>query len=741
MTPYSDSQEEKQRRRRISVQPFSSQLTSTNNNAVVRRKRLQHYLRSIKHLVKETTGNQGQRPTMKLSTLEALDKAVQLIRSALANKPQQDHPQSATVQLHLYISLLPQQPNPRHETLPPPRLDNDSSDPISSSQSTGRRFLGSLVVSLPDGTVSQCQASPSATPQDSLAQILHPGDCLLDYLHGKGAQTLLLNAFCGHAKRRMYARLKWGCNSTIRACEFLCEFNVAENNAAVRIAHIMVFCVRSSLPTPPATNGQLAFTTAIMPHVPLFLWILRKSVNTKFLVELVTLSQPPTRPASQSAVVVDAGQRRMGASHRQAVVTPAYLPFSQLHHHYVCEAVAVEPAAATVLVLTSGWTPDTLLCSQLGGSVSIPILGHFPSEITGKSLFALIHAEDVDAVKQAHQQLRKTCGGQVVSTPGLRLITYNGGVVRVDSEWSAFVNPWTHQIEMIVSRHVLASFNQEPDQQPQYSVQTTVEQLRQHDSFIHNLLSKPVPILGQERFRRFHANSKCSSSSHSNLPNISGDPNAILNASGSPAADSNNSPTPPLSSTPTSQDAVRKISSSSSLPEDTASAKVGADALQDISLSYNQINCLENVHRLLKSQSQNKDNSGSTEPVPVTTTETNSTAMVTKQPLISNVAQQDQQPLLTQELLHQHNQKWEEECKDSWRKRLTLKRISQNPSMDAQPSSKMMKSNSNSRARAGSMTPSLGVVHIEPQRRVSSVGVNIPMNSASQGLVQKSHHH
>uniref|UniRef100_A0A915EQ15 Period n=1 Tax=Ditylenchus dipsaci TaxID=166011 RepID=A0A915EQ15_9BILA len=580
---------ETQKGEELVVQPFSSQLTSTNNNAVVKRKRLQHYLRSIKHLVKETTGNQGQRPTMKLSTLEALDKAVQL--------------QSATVQLHLYISLLPQQPNPRHETLPPPRLDNDSSDPISSSQSTGRRFLGSLVVSLPDGTVSQCQASPSATPQDSLAQILHPGDCLLDYLHGKGAQTLLLNAFCGHAKRRMYARLKWGCNSTIRACEFLCEFNVAENNAAVRIAHIMVFCVRSSLPTPPATNGQLALLPAIMPHVPLFLWILRQ-----FQSSAISQSNKPTNSV-----------------------------------------------------------------------------------------------------------IRKTCGGQVVSTPGLRLITYNGGVVRVDSEWSAFVNPWTHQIEMIVSRHVLASFNQEPDQQPQYSVQTTVEQLRQHDSFIHNLLSKPVPILGQERFRRFHANSKCSSSSHSNLPNISGDPNAILNASGSPAADSNNSPTPPLSSTPTSQDAVRKISSSSSLPEDTASAKVGADALQDISLSYNQINCLENVHRLLKSQSQNKDNSGSTEPVPVTTTETNSTAMVTKQPLISNVAQQDQQPLLTQELLHQHNQKWEEECKDSWRKRLTLKRISQNPSMDAQPSSKMMKSNSNSRARAGSMTPSLGVVHIEPK--------------------------
>jgi hypothetical protein len=42
-----------------------------------------------------------------------------------------------------------------------------------------------------------------------LSGIVRPGDSLLELLHGKGAQTLLLNAFCGHSKRRMYARLKW----------------------------------------------------------------------------------------------------------------------------------------------------------------------------------------------------------------------------------------------------------------------------------------------------------------------------------------------------------------------------------------------------------------------------------------------------------------------------------------------------------------------------------------------------
>lgn len=72
----------------------------------------------------------------------------------------------------------------------------------------GRNYIGSLIVSLPEGTILDC-VSAEKNDSDSLLNILRPGDCLLLFLHGKGAQTMLLNAFCGHAKRRMYARLKW----------------------------------------------------------------------------------------------------------------------------------------------------------------------------------------------------------------------------------------------------------------------------------------------------------------------------------------------------------------------------------------------------------------------------------------------------------------------------------------------------------------------------------------------------
>lgn len=143
---------------------------------------------------------------------------------------------------------------------------------ISPPPMLGRRLLGTLLVSLPDGVILECHDSMMASnatdgigttigqqqredredidgipavidgttattpgrevPTDTkdvdgtsaigggasgaigeqfllLSSIARQGHSLLALLHGKGAQTMLLNAFCGHTRRRMYARLKW----------------------------------------------------------------------------------------------------------------------------------------------------------------------------------------------------------------------------------------------------------------------------------------------------------------------------------------------------------------------------------------------------------------------------------------------------------------------------------------------------------------------------------------------------
>ncbi|VDM66006.1 unnamed protein product, partial [Strongylus vulgaris] len=44
-------------------------------------------------------------------------------------------------------------------------------------------------------------------------------------------------------------------------------------------------------------------------------------------------------------------------------------------------------------------------------------------------------------------------GKVVKSVAPLRFVAYNGALLRADTEWSAYVNPWTKKIDMVVARH------------------------------------------------------------------------------------------------------------------------------------------------------------------------------------------------------------------------------------------------------------------------------------------------
>ncbi|KAK6059529.1 hypothetical protein COOONC_02843, partial [Cooperia oncophora] len=78
------------------------------------------------------------------------------------------------------------------------------------------------------------------------------------------------------------------------------------------------------------------------------------------------------------------------------------------------------------------------------------------------------------------------------------------------------------------------------------------------------------------------------------------------------------------------------------------------DEQSDLPLSYNQINCLENVHRLLKSQSR---------PASPTKCEQDDSTSSTTTAIP-----------LTREILQAHTRRWEEQYRDTWHRR--LKRMS-----------------------------------------------------------------
>jgi hypothetical protein len=80
-----------------------------------------------------------------------------------------------------------------------------------------------------------------------------------------------------------------------------------------------------------------------------------------------------------------------------------------------------------------------------------------------------------------------------------------------------------------------------------------------------------------------------------------------------------------------------------------------------------KINCIENVHRLLKSQTNSKND---------TTTEEDNISIKSYQKEVkieeNNLSSSSLPISLTRELLKLHDQKWEEECQNNWRKRLNL---------------------------------------------------------------------
>ena len=132
---------------------------------------------------------------------------------------------------------------------------------------TSDRLWGTVSLSLPDGIITNLW-SPASNQHETILTdlpnfygILRKDQNLLELLQGKGAQTLLLNAFCGLSKRRMYARLR--CGECIRPFELLCEFTPNPKNPSICSAQIQILCLESAFKNSTASSSSTTtvFTT------------------------------------------------------------------------------------------------------------------------------------------------------------------------------------------------------------------------------------------------------------------------------------------------------------------------------------------------------------------------------------------------------------------------------------------------------------------------------------------------
>nr|XP_042895414.1 period circadian protein isoform X3 [Parasteatoda tepidariorum]XP_042895415.1 period circadian protein isoform X3 [Parasteatoda tepidariorum] len=153
---------------------------------------------------------------------------------------------------------------------------------------------------------------------------------------------------------------------------------------------------------------------------------------------------------------------------------PQYKPFKIILHinELVLDDICVEKPLATLCVkatatqvssaysvpkeipaMTSFSTRHTASChfSHVDAS-AIPYLGFLPQDMVGYSVFDFYHIDDMPQLKEIYELVIKEHGTSFRSKP-YRFKVHNGCYIMLETEWSCFINPWSHKLEFVVGQH------------------------------------------------------------------------------------------------------------------------------------------------------------------------------------------------------------------------------------------------------------------------------------------------
>ncbi|XP_044745725.1 protein cycle [Coccinella septempunctata] len=81
------------------------------------------------------------------------------------------------------------------------------------------------------------------------------------------------------------------------------------------------------------------------------------------------------------------------------------------------------------------------------------VLGFLPQELLGCSIYEYFHPEDIPVLAETHETVLQST--ERFYTKPYRFKTKDGGFVDIQSEWRAFKNPWTKEIEYLISKNNL----------------------------------------------------------------------------------------------------------------------------------------------------------------------------------------------------------------------------------------------------------------------------------------------
>ncbi|XP_017861059.1 PREDICTED: protein cycle isoform X2 [Drosophila arizonae] len=79
------------------------------------------------------------------------------------------------------------------------------------------------------------------------------------------------------------------------------------------------------------------------------------------------------------------------------------------------------------------------------------VIGFLPQEILGTSFYEYFHNDDISALVESHKMVMQV--QETVTTQVYRFRCKDNGYIQLQSEWRAFKNPWTNDIDYIIAKN------------------------------------------------------------------------------------------------------------------------------------------------------------------------------------------------------------------------------------------------------------------------------------------------
>ncbi|XP_035604904.2 aryl hydrocarbon receptor nuclear translocator-like protein 2 isoform X2 [Oncorhynchus keta] len=95
------------------------------------------------------------------------------------------------------------------------------------------------------------------------------------------------------------------------------------------------------------------------------------------------------------------------------------------------------------------------------------VLGYLPQELLGTSCYEYFHQDDMQHLTETHRKVLRS--KEKIETSCYKFKTKLGSFIMLQSQWFSFINPWTKEVEFIVSTNRVLGPGQTETEQPSSS--------------------------------------------------------------------------------------------------------------------------------------------------------------------------------------------------------------------------------------------------------------------------------